>query len=185
VRVWNFRKPSERELAHDYLWRVHARTPGDGMISVFNRSHYEDVLVVRVHDLVPKERWSRRYDHINAFEQLLVDEGTRILKIYLHITPEYQRERLQRRLDRPDKHWKFNPSDLSERRLWKDYRTAYETAFSRCSTEAAPWYVVPAEARWFRTVLVASLVERELERMAPAYPEPDFDPSTIIIEPLP
>ncbi len=180
-RVTGFKAPSTRERAHDYLWRIHRETPGRGEIRVFNRSHYEDVLIVRVKNFVEKSRWKRRYRHINDFERLLTDEGVTIRKFYLHISPEYQKERFQRRLDRPDKHWKFNPADLTERALWPDYQHAFEDAISKCSTPAAPWYVVPAERRWFRNLLVAKVVVEALEDLDMAYPEPDFDPQSIVI----
>ena len=181
-RVTGFKVPSDEERAHDYLWRVHRHVPGRGMIAVFNRSHYEDVLVVRVKNLAPKSVWKRRYDHINDFERLLTDEGLTIRKFYLHISKDYQRERLQRRLDHPDKLWKFNPADLAERARWDAYREAFDEAISRCSTEAAPWYVVPAERRWFRNLLVARVMVETLESLDMSYPKPDFDPKTIVIE---
>jgi PPK2 family polyphosphate:nucleotide phosphotransferase len=182
VRVWNFKGPSEIELAHDYLWRIHQRVPARGYIGVFNRSHYEDVLIVRVKDLVPKETWSRRYDHINGFERMLHDEGVVVRKFYLHISSDYQKRRLQRRLDRPDKHWKFNPDDLAERRRWGAYRKAFEEAMTRCSTKHAPWYVIPAERRWFRNLLVASVLVETLESLDLRYPERTFDPEGIVVE---
>jgi PPK2 family polyphosphate:nucleotide phosphotransferase len=180
-RVTGFKVPSEAERARDYLWRVHQETPGRGEIRVFNRSHYEDVLIVRVKNLVEEERWRRRYRHINEFERLLAEEGTTIRKFYLHISPEYQKERLQRRLDRPDKRWKFNPADLKERELWPEYRRAFEEALSKCSRPHAPWYVVPAERRWFRDLLVAQVVVETLTGLDLRYPEPDFDPESIVI----
>jgi len=182
VRVWNFKTPTPVELEHDFLWRVHQRVPGDGYIGVFNRSHYEDVLVVRVKGLVGQEVWLKRYDHINAFEKLLADEGTTIVKFYLHITKEYQKERLQRRLDRADKQWKFNPDDLKERPHWDAYMRAYEDAVSRCSTEHAPWYVIPAQTRWYRDALVGQILVETLERMDPRFPEASFDRTGIVIE---
>ncbi len=182
VRVTSFKAPSSLELAHDYLWRIHRNAPSDGTIGVFNRSHYEDVLIVRVKGLAPKAVWEKRYDHINAFEQVLADEGTVIVKFFLHISKDYQKVRLQRRLDNPDKHWKFNPADLAERGLWDDYQEAYEAALSRCSTAAAPWYAVPAQTRWFRNLLVASVVVETLEAMKLKLPEPTFDAEAIVIE---
>lgn len=177
VRVWNFKAPTDRELAHDFLWRVHKHVPGAGYIGVFNRSHYEDVLIVRVHGWAPEETIERRYEHISAFERLLHDEGTTVVKAMLHISREYQAARLRRRLERPDKHWKFNPDDLRDRELWGDYMRAFEIALERTSTEKAPWYVVPAEKRWFRDVVVATLVRDALRAMGPRYPAPDFDPA--------
>ncbi len=178
VRVWNFKAPTPTELAHDFLWRVHRRVPGDGYIGVFNRSHYEDVLVVRVHGLASEETIERRYDHINAFERLLHDEGTRIVKVLLHVSKDFQLERFRNRLAKPDKHWKFNPADLKERDRWDDYRRAFEIALERTSTEHAPWYVIPAEERWFRDVVVATILRDTLRDMDPQYPEPTFDPAS-------
>lgn len=175
--VHGFKAPSRDELARDFLWRVHAQVPPRGTIGIFNRSHYEDVLIVRVHGLAPAALVEARYGHINAFEGLLHDHGTRVLKIMLHISKEYQRERLVRRLERADKHWKFNPDDLKERARWDEYMAAFEVALSRCSTERAPWYVVPAERRWFRNLVVARLVVQALEDMNPEFPEPSFDPA--------
>lgn len=172
-RVESFKAPSRRELAHDYLWRVHAATPARGEIVLFNRSHYEDVLVVRVKELVEEARWRRRYEHIEAFERLLADEGTAIVKLYLHIGKDYQRERFQRRLRRPDKQWKFNPQDLVERERWDAYRAAYEEALSRTSSERAPWYVIPAERRWYRDLVVARIVVSTLEDLGLHYPAAD------------
>jgi len=177
VRVWSFKAPTAEELAHDFLWRVHRRTPAAGFIGVFNRSHYEDVLIVRVRGLAPAETVEQRYGHINAFEQLLADEGTTIVKVMLHISKEYQLGRLRRRLKRPDRHWKFDPGDLRERKRWEDYQEAYEVALTRCSTEAAPWHVVPAERRWFRDLVVSQLLRETLEAMDPQYPAPTFDPA--------
>ncbi len=170
VKVASFKRPTEEELAHDYLWRVHEHTPGSGQITIFNRSHYEDVLTVRVHGLVPEEVWSRRYDHINEFECLLADEGTTILKFFLHISPEEQAKRLQARLDEPTKHWKFSSADLTERGRWNDYAAAYEAVLSRTSTEWAPWYIVPADRKWYRNLVVASAIVDALESLGMAYP---------------
>jgi PPK2 family polyphosphate:nucleotide phosphotransferase len=173
VRVANFKVPTPRELDHDYLWRVHQQTPGNGEITIFNRSHYEDVLVVRVHNLVPPERWGKRYDHINDFERLLAEEGTTILKFYLHISKEEQRERLQSRLDRPHKQWKFKHGDLEERKLWPDYMQAYEAMLSRTSTSWAPWFVVPSNRKWYRNWIVASIVVDTLKALNMEYPQPE------------
>ncbi len=182
VNVHGFKGPSSNELAHDYLWRIHAATPQRGKIGVFNRSHYEDVLIVRVKDLAPSTVWRRRYEHINAFERMLSDEGTRVVKFYLHISKDYQKDRLQRRLDNPKKHWKFDPADLKERARWDGYMKAYEEVFMRCSTDIAPWYIVPAEKRWFRDLLVAQVLVQTLESMKPKYPKPTFDPAGIVVE---
>jgi PPK2 family polyphosphate:nucleotide phosphotransferase len=176
VDVFGFGVPSHLELAHDYLWRIHARTPAKGRIAIHNRSHYEDVLVVRVEGLVPGERWAKRYDHIRAFEQLLVDEGTTIVKVYLNISKEEQRRRLQERLDDPTKRWKFNPGDLDARAKWDDYVAAYQDALARTSTAEAPWYVVPANRKWYRNLVVAQILVETLERMDLRYPDPpDLD----------
>ncbi len=159
-RVVNFKVPTEEELAHDFLWRVHKETPRLGGISIFNRSHYEDVLVVRVHELAPREVWESRYEHINAFEKLLTDSGTIILKFYLHISKEEQRERLLAREEKVEKYWKLSAGDWKERTFWDDYTRAYEDALSRCNTKDAPWFIVPADRKWFRDLAVAeALVE--------------------------
>lgn len=181
VRVAAFKVPSAEELAHDYLWRIHKQTPGKGEMVIFNRSHYEDVLVVRVHSIVPEEVWRKRYDQINAFEQTLVEEGTTVVKFFLHISKDEQKERLQERLDQPDKTWKFNPSDLKERERWDDYMSAYEDMLNRTSTEAAPWMIVPADRKWHRDWVIASRLVEVLEGLKMAYPKPDFDPKTIQI----
>ena len=180
-RVVGFGVPSEVELAHDYLWRVHQVVPGNGESAIFNRSHYEDVLVVRVHSLVPKERWSRRYDQINAFEQTLADEGTTILKFFLHIDRDEQLERFQDRYDDPTKRWKFKMGDLAEREHWDEYMAAYEDALSRCSTDRAPWYIVPANRKWFRDLAIGGIVAETLEDLKPAFPErPDLPPGLVM-----
>ena len=181
VRVAAFKVPSAEELAHDYLWRIHKQTPGKGEMVIFNRSHYEDVLVVRVHSIVPEEVWRKRYDQINAFEQTLVEEGTTVVKFFLHISKDEQKERLQERLDQPDKTWKFNPSDLKERERWDDYMSAYEDMLNRTSTEPAPWMIVPADRKWHRDWVIASRLVEVLEGLKMAYPKPDFDPKTIQI----
>ncbi len=182
VKVASFKKPTEWELAHDYLWRVHRHTPGAGEITIFNRSHYEDVLVVRVHNLVPPDVWSKRYDHINAFERILFDEGTTILKFFLHISKEEQRERLQARLDEPHKQWKFAKGDLSERKRWDDYVGAFEAALSKTSTEWAPWYVIPADRKWYRNLVISKILVDTLASLDMQYPEPEEDLESIVIE---
>ena len=174
-KVWSFKVPSAEEAAHDFLWRIHHAAPRKGETSIFNRSHYEDVLVVRVHDLVPREVWSKRYDEINAFEQHLHKNGTQVLKFFLHISREEQHRRLLERLDEPAKHWKFSEGDLAERRLWKDYQQAYADALTRCSTAKAPWYVVPADRKWYRDVAVSEIVADTLERMDPKPPKVSLD----------
>jgi len=176
VRVWGFGVPTEWELAHDYLWRVHQRTPESGGITIFNRSHYEDVLVVRVKGLAPEERWRQRYGHIVDFERLLADEGTTVVKLFLHISKKEQKKRLEARLQEPDKRWKFSVGDLEDRKLWEDFSLAYEEALSRTSTGHAPWYVIPADRKWYRDLVVASIMIKTLETMDPQYPpEPDLD----------
>ncbi len=182
VHVSNFKAPTRRELEHDYLWRIHARTPGNGEIGVFNRSHYEDVLIVRVLGLVPEQRWRRRFDHINAFEKMLADEGTTIVKFYLHISKEEQRERLQARLDDPAKHWKFNTGDLDHRARWEDYMAAFEDVLSLTSTEQAPWYVVPSNRKWYRNLVIAGVVRDTLRGLDMRYPEAEEDLSTVVME---
>jgi PPK2 family polyphosphate:nucleotide phosphotransferase len=172
VTVTSFKVPTPEELAHDFLWRIHAHAPRHGYIGIFNRSHYEDVLVARVHELVPGQVWRRRYGHINHFEELLHDAGVRIVKLCLHISPEEQAERLQARLDDPTKRWKFNPGDLAERERWDDYLAAYEEAIRETSTEHAPWYVVPADRKWFRNWAVSRIVLEALADMDPQYPPP-------------
>jgi PPK2 family polyphosphate:nucleotide phosphotransferase len=166
----NFRRPTELELAHDFLWRAHKAVPPRRMIGIFNRSHYEDVLVVRVHGLAPPDRIEARYDAINAFEKLLGDNDTTILKFFLHISKKEQARRLQARLDDPTKHWKFDPSDLAEREHWDDYMAAYEIALERCSTAWAPWFIVPADRKWYRDAVIARIVRSTLGALDLAYP---------------
>lgn len=181
-RVVPFRVPCVHELAHDFLWRVHPHVPSKGIITIFNRSHYEDVLVVRVHGLAPPALIERRYGHIVDFERLVSDHGTRIVKVMLHISKDYQAERLRLRIKEPKKHWKFNPADLEERKLWDEYMAAYELAVSRTSTAWAPWYVVPAENRWWRDLVVSELLRRELEDMNPQYPPLRFDAAVTTVD---
>jgi PPK2 family polyphosphate:nucleotide phosphotransferase len=174
-RVVSFKQPSAEELAHDFLWRAHRATPARGEVVVFNRSHYEDVLVVRVHNLVPKPIWSLRYDQINAFERSLVENGTHILKFYLHISKDEQLRRFKDRLDDPTKQWKISDFDYQERKYWDDYIAAYEEALSRCSTKDAPWFVIPSDHKWFRNLAVARLVVEHLESLKMTYPRPTVD----------
>ncbi len=181
IQVVSFGPPTELELAHDYLWRVHPNVPGNGYITIFNRSHYEDVLVVRVRELAPEERWRRRYDHINDFERLLTDEGTTIVKLFLHISSEEQRARLQARLDDPSKRWKFREGDLDDRKLWPKFQTAYEEALSRTSTDNAPWYVVPANRKWYRNLVVSSILIDTMERMNCQFPEPQMELERVVV----
>ena len=166
VHVASFKKPTSEELAHDYLWRIHKHAPAKGDITIFNRSHYEDVLVVRVRELVEEEVWRKRYEHIRNFEQLLVDEGTTIIKIYLHISKDEQRERLQARIDDPAKHWKFEMGDLEERNLWDDYQAAFRDMLTETSTLDAPWYVVPANRKWYRNIVISQILVNTLENIA-------------------
>lgn len=182
IRMARFGRPSDEELAHDYLWRVHPHTPARGQIAVFNRSHYEDVLVARTNELFPEPVWRRRYEHIRGFERLLADEGTTILKFYLHIDREEQRQRLQDRLDEPDKHWKFDAHDLEQRKLWGDYMAAYADAIRETNRSFAPWYIIPANRKWFRDHAVMSIVVDAVRRLDPRYPEPDFDPKSITLD---
>jgi PPK2 family polyphosphate:nucleotide phosphotransferase len=181
VRVWSFKAPSEDELDHDFLWRIHQHTPAKGMITVFNRSHYEDVLIARVKNLVPREVWNDRYDLINDFEKLLAETGTHILKFFLNISKDEQKERLQDRLDDPEKHWKFNSADLVERERWDDYQEAYQAAIRECSTAWAPWYVVPANHKWYRDLVVARAIRKTLEEMDPRFPPAEKGLDTITI----
>ena len=168
--VYSFGVPTAEELAHDFLWRIHQHTPPRGFVSIFNRSHYEDVLVVRVKKLVPKDVWHARYEHINAFERLLADSGVTILKFYLHISQDEQKERFQDRIDRPDKQWKFNPADLETRARWDDYMRAFEDAMTRCNKPWAPWYVVPANHKWYRNLVVSSAIIEAMEKLDMSYP---------------
>jgi PPK2 family polyphosphate:nucleotide phosphotransferase len=176
VNVTSFGRPSEEELAHDFLWRIHMAAPKKGVIGVFNRSQYEDVLVVKVRELAPADVVEQRYEQINAFEKHLNDSGTRVLKLMLNISKDEQRERLQARLDDPAKNWKFRASDLEDRKLWDGYAKAYEAALDRCSTEHAPWRVVPADRKWQRNAIIAAVVRNTLEELAPVYPKPDWKP---------
>ena len=171
VRVTSFKAPSKRELEHDFLWRVHRAVPGEGMIGVFNRSHYEDVLIVRVDQLAPADVWGQRYEQINQFEKLLHDTGTRIVKIYLHISREEQRERFLDRIREPEKNWKFSHEDLAKRKQWDDYMQAYEDALNRCTTAWAPWYAIPADQKWYRNLAISRILVSTLEEMDPQYPE--------------
>lgn len=181
VQVASFKRPSSEELAHDYLWRAHAVVPGDGELVVFNRSHYEDVLVVRVDGLVPEERWKRRYRHIVEFERMLAEEGTTIVKIFLHISKDEQKERLQARLDEPRKNWKFEAGDLGPRSKWDQYQKAFEDALEKTSTDDAPWYIVPADRKWYRNLAVSEILIQTLEGLEMSYPEPQEGLDQIVI----
>lgn len=180
VRVESFKIPSSEELAHDFLWRVHRLTPPRGLIGIFNRSHYEDVLAVRVHELVPRKVWKRRYRQINEFERLLVESGTVVLKFFLHVSKDEQKKRLEERLSDPTHFWKFSPHDVEERKRWSAYRKAYEVVLSKCSTEWAPWHVVPADHKWYRNLMVAQTVVEALGRLDLHYPSADL--TSVVVE---
>ncbi len=174
-RVYSFKVPSKEEYEHDFLWRHHKVAPGLGHIAVFNRSHYEEVLVQRVHNMVPKEVWKNRYDQINDFEKILAANGTHILKFYLHIDPKEQLERFEKRLDSPHKHWKISNADYSERPFWDEYTKAYEDALTKCSTDYAPWFTIPANRKWFRNYVVAKIMVAALESFDMSFPETSVD----------
>jgi PPK2 family polyphosphate:nucleotide phosphotransferase len=180
--VTSFKVPTHIERAHDFLWRHHIACPAKGMIGIHNRSHYEAVLVERVHEIAPRKVWERRYDHINEFERRLVDEGTTVIKFFLHISKAEQRARLQARVDDPAKHWKFNLGDLDERKKWDEYQDAYADALQRCSTEWAPWYVVPADRKWYRNVVVSDVIVRTLKKLDLKFPKPDRPLEGIVVE---
>ncbi len=180
--VTSFKAPTKEELAHDFLWRIHRAVPPKGAIGIFNRSHYEDVLVVRVHKLVPKSVWSERYEQINAFEEALAAGGVCILKFYLHISKDEQLERFKSRLAEPDKHWKASPQDFEERKYWDDYMSAFEAVLSKCSTSYAPWFIIPANKKWFRNLAVSQILVEALAALDPQFPEPEFDVSKIEVK---
>jgi PPK2 family polyphosphate:nucleotide phosphotransferase len=181
-KVTSFKQPSQEELEHDFLWRVHRSAPGKGQLGIFNRSHYEDVLVVRVHELVPKEVWHRRYEEINAFERYLAQNELTVLKFYLNISKEEQKKRFEARIQDPTRHWKLSPADFAERKLWNDYMKAYEDALSRCSAEHAPWFVIPSNHKWFRNYAVSNIIVETLEKMDPKFPKPVMDVAKIQFE---
>jgi PPK2 family polyphosphate:nucleotide phosphotransferase len=173
--VASFKEPTKEELAHDFLWRIEAKAPKRGEIAIFNRSHYEDVLVVRVHDLVPKKVWSKRYEQINDFEQRLATNGTHILKFFLHISKEEQLKRFEERLDNPAKQWKISESDYAEREYWDDYEKAYEAVFDKCNTSDAPWFVIPADNKWFRDLAMSEIIVEAIEDLKIQVPKPSVD----------
>jgi PPK2 family polyphosphate:nucleotide phosphotransferase len=175
VKITSFKAPTKEELSHDFLWRIRKGVPGPGMLGVFDRSHYEDVLIVRVHEIVDVEEVERRYGAINAFEQELVDSGVTLVKCMLHISPDEQKGRLLDRLDDPTKFWKYNPGDVDERARWADYRAAYEVALERTNTEHAPWHVIPSDKKWYRNLAIGNLLLETLRRLDPQWPEADFD----------
>ena len=180
--VSSFKVPTAEELGHDFLWRIHKRTPGKGEVGIFNRSHYEDVLVVRVHGLAPKGVWSKRYDQINDFERTLAASGTTIVKFFLSIDRDEQRKRFQERVDNPAKRWKFSMGDLDERKLWDDYQAAFDDMLSKTSTDVAPWYVIPANRNWLRNLAVSTILAETLAGLKPAYPAPPDMPAGLVIE---
>lgn len=181
-QVVSFKTPSAEELDHDFLWRIHAAVPRRGHIGIFNRSHYEDVLIVRVHHLVPPEIWAARYEMINSWEKILVDNGTVIVKCFLHVSKEEQRRRLQDRIDNPDEHWKFNPQDLAERKRWDDYQQAYEDAIGKCNSPWAPWYIVPSDVEWHRNLVVSQLLRDTLRSVNPQWPDGQEDYRGLVVE---
>lgn len=182
IHVRSFKKPSEEELAHDFLWRVHSKVPTRGQLVIFNRSHYEDIIAVRVKKIFPDEVWKRRQRHVVEFERMLAEEGTTIVKIFLHISKDEQRRRLEARLEDPAKHWKINPDDLVDRTRWSDFMTAYEDVMAKTSTEFAPWYVVPADRKWYRNLCVARIMLDTLKKLDMEFPAINWDPKTIRIE---
>jgi len=181
VHVRSFKKPDEEELARDFLWRVHDKVPRDGQLVIFNRSHYEDILAVKVKKLFPEKVWKQRYRHVVEFERMLAEEGTTIVKIYLHISKDEQKERLESRLENPNKHWKFNPDDLKDRALWTDFMETYEDLISKTSTKYAPWYVVPANRKWYRNLVVARIMVDTMKKLDMKFPEIDWDPSEMSV----
>jgi PPK2 family polyphosphate:nucleotide phosphotransferase len=181
-RAVPFKVPTPEDLDHDFLWRVHKVTPSAGEIVIFNRSHYEDVLIVRVHSLVPEAVWSERYSLINDFERLLMDRGTNILKFFLNISKDEQKKRLEERIDNPSKNWKINLSDLKEREFWGSYMKAYEDVLNKCSTPYAPWYVIPSNKKWFRNLAISQIINETLEGLNLILPKPSFDPKSVKIE---
>jgi PPK2 family polyphosphate:nucleotide phosphotransferase len=182
VHVAAFKAPTEAELAHDFLWRVHPHTPANGQVSIFDRSHYEDVLIVRVHDLVPKTRWKARYAHIAAFEKMLANEGTTIVKFFLHISKDEQAQRLQARLDNPSKHWKFRLADLEERKLWDEYQDAYQDMIRLTAAKHAPWVVVPANRKWYRDIVICQTLIDTLADLELRFPESVDDLSGVVVK---
>ncbi len=182
IHVEPFKKPNEEELARDFLWRVHQKVPKDGQIVVFNRSHYEDIIAVRVKNIYPKSVWKPRYKHIVDFEKMLVDEGTTIIKFFLHISKDEQKRRLQARLDNPAKHWKFNPDDLKDRAQWDEFQKVYEDVISETGTKHAPWYIIPADRKWYRNLVVSRIVVDTLKGLNMQYPSSDWLPEDIVIE---
>ena len=182
VRVTSFKAPTKEELAHDYLWRIHKNVPAAGMWGVFNRSHYEDVLIVRVQNFVPESVWRPRYEQINQFEKLLSDTGTTILKFYLHISKDEQRKRLQERIDLPEKRWKFESGDLEQRQKWDAYQTAFEDVFRHCSPTHAPWHIIPADQKWYRNYAITKILVEKMRELDPQFPSAETDIERLVIE---
>ncbi len=182
IHVRSFKKPSAEELDHDFLWRVHSKVPSTGQLVIFNRSHYEDIIAVRVKKIYPDEVWKRRQRHVIEFERMLAEEGTTIVKIFLHISKDEQKKRLESRLQNPRKHWKFNPDDLADRARWEEFMTAYEDVISKTSTEFAPWYIVPADRKWYRNLCVARIMLDTLKKLNMSFPAIDWDPKAIRID---
>ncbi len=181
TKVEHFDVPNREELAHDYLWRVHKKVPAKGEISIFNRSHYEDCVTVRVHDLAPREIWTKRFDHINNFEKMLHDEGTIIIKIFLHVDKDEQKRRIEKRIATPEKRWKFHPKDIESRQYWNSYEQAYNEAIFRTNTDYAPWFIVPANQKWYRNIVVSDIIINELKKLDLTIPEPDLDFDNIVV----
>ncbi len=178
-KVTGFRAPHEMEIDHDYLWRIHRKIPARGEIGIFNRSHYGDVLVVRIHNLVPKNQWEKRYSHINEFEKMLSDEGIKILKFYLHISKKEQQKRLEQRIANPTKHWKIDEADFEERKFWNRYMNSYQDVLEKCSTSWAPWYIIPADKKWYRNLIVAKIITQTMEDMNLKFPKSKLDKEKI------
>lgn len=182
IHVRAFKKPDEEELAHDFLWRIHQKVPRNGQLVIFNRSHYEDIIAVKVKKIFPEKVWKQRFRHVVEFERMLAEEGTTIVKIYLHISKEEQKERLESRLINPDKHWKFNPDDLKDRALWGDFMETYEDLLGKTSTEHSPWFVVPANRKWYRNLVVARIMVDTLKKLDMSFPETTWDPADMVVE---
>ena len=182
ILVRPFKKPNEEELSRDFLWRVHEQVPRNGQLVIFNRSHYEDIIAVKVKKIFPDKVWKQRFRHVVEFERMLAEEGTTIVKIYLHISKDEQKERLESRLVNPDKHWKFNPDDLKDRALWDNFMETYEDLLPRTSTEHAPWFVVPANRKWYRNLVVARIMVDTLKKLDMKFPEIDWDPEEMVVE---
>ena len=174
-KVTSYRSPNSEEISHDFLWRIHKSIPAKGEIGIFNRSHYGDVLIVRIHNMVPPRQWSKRFEHINNFEKMLTDEGVKILKFYLHISKEEQKKRLEKRLANPMKHWKIDEADFEERKHWNKYMKAYQDILEKCSTQWSPWHIIPSDKKWYRNLVIAQIITKTLENMNPKIPKPTID----------